>query len=54
MISQDLTFEIKKLIGPLSYSTWKFKIKKILLRGDIWNIVDCLTPIRIIDSHNVW
>lgn len=54
MISQDLAFEIKKSIGPLSYSTWKFKIKNIFLCGDIWNIVDFLTPIRIIDSHNVW
>ncbi len=52
-MSQDLVFEIKKLIGPLSYSIWKFKITNILLCGDIWNIVDCFIPVRIIDSHNV-
>jgi hypothetical protein len=35
MISQDLALEIKKVIGPLNYSTWKFKIKNILLCGTL-------------------
>ncbi len=33
MTNQDLALEIKKLIRPLNYSTWKFKIKNIILCG---------------------
>lgn len=52
MKNQNPIFEINKLSGPLNYSTWKFKIKNILLHEDIQDIVDHLTPIKIIDSND--